>query len=240
MSKKDLILNKADEINANISDLPVVRGLINGGLSMIPFWGPAISSALNTRVWQLFERNSRTFAEELHRVVSRIDEEKIDKDFLESNEFTSLLLTVLMKNAKTHQQEKVRLFVRAFISACLKKESEMTYKEDFFDMIDTLSVEHVAILGYVYARIFKLLPPEFSPQYNKDTNSPTAEQIGRRFGMDREEAVVMCEQLMKHNLIIDPRVGTYGGGGKDYGLSHYGIRFCEFLRVVPDPEADAG
>ncbi len=59
MNMKREVLSKVDQVSDVISSSPIVKGLIDGGLSLVPFFGLAITSALDTRAFQLFEANSR-------------------------------------------------------------------------------------------------------------------------------------------------------------------------------------
>ena len=57
--QKNKALEKIDQITDSMSHSPIVKGLIDGGLSLIPFLGTAITTSLDTRAFQLFEENSR-------------------------------------------------------------------------------------------------------------------------------------------------------------------------------------
>ena len=53
----------------------------------------------------------RTLAQ-WHSELNRIDETKLDRNFVESEEFVAILLDVLVMNSKTHQSEKTGLFAQ--------------------------------------------------------------------------------------------------------------------------------
>ncbi len=83
ISKK--ICSKTAEINESISNNPIIKGLIDGGLSLVPFFGSAIISSLNERSNQLLKKNSEKFCEELKKITETLDENKINpklSDFL--------------------------------------------------------------------------------------------------------------------------------------------------------------
>ncbi len=141
MTTKKNLLAQIDKTNEQISDSPIIKGLVDGGLSLIPFVGTAISSSLDTRAFQLFEENSRKFADEVRRIITDLDENKLDKEFLESPEFTSLLIATLSRNAHTYQKEKIGVFAKIFVSFFTSPESKSSYKQGFIQIIDELVLQ---------------------------------------------------------------------------------------------------
>ena len=85
MTTKNKLLAKIDETNDKVSRSPILKGLLDGGLSIIPGLGSAISSSLDARSFQLFEENSRKFAEEVHRLIESVDENKLKDKLVEVN-----------------------------------------------------------------------------------------------------------------------------------------------------------
>ena len=66
----------------------------------------------------------RTLAQ-WHSELNRIDETKLDRNFVESEEFVAILLDVLVMNSKTHQSEKTGLFARAFANFATNEVQEV-------------------------------------------------------------------------------------------------------------------
>ncbi len=79
MGIKNEVLVKIDKTNELISNSPIIKGLIDGGLSLIPFVGSAISSSLDARAFQLFEENSKKFTEEVRQLLDGVDEDKLNE-----------------------------------------------------------------------------------------------------------------------------------------------------------------
>ena len=153
---KKRILKKFDESYAKLNKSPIIIGLVDGGLSTVPFLGPAISSILDNRSFKIFEKNSRNLAREIKDLLGKLDEDKIDKDFLQSDEFSSIILSILSKNALVYQEEKTKLFAQFLINAITRDKSSVEYKESFLQIIDEISPNHVKILKVVYDQAKKL------------------------------------------------------------------------------------
>ncbi len=227
MNIKGKVLSKVDQVSDVISSSPIVKGLIDGGLSLVPFFGQAITSALDTRAFQLFEANSRQFAEEVHRVVSGLDESKLDKQFIESDEFVSLLAEILAHNARTYEQEKVRLYARVFVNAATYSKSKTPYKEGFVRIIDELSIDHVRALAFVYERSKTLS----ADNEKSGTNRVLVEEIAEALNVPSSRIQAYCEQMIRFGLLRDWAIGKYGYKPGSFAMTDYGCELAEFLKL---------
>lgn len=217
MSIKEATLKKADDVNISLQNSPIVKGLIDGGLSLIPFLGTAVTSALSTRAFQLFQDNSRRFAEALRTEIDRLNQEKLDKEFIESEEFTSLLLDVLSSNARTHEHEKTQLYARIFVNAATIDYSKIPFKEGFVRIVEELSVEHIRILAFIIQAL----------SGRELTGTVSAQDIAEAVNTPRERVEAYCAQMVRFGLL------------RDQGTTHpyhfymptdYGLEFAAFLK----------
>ena len=226
MSAKENLLSKIDNVNAALSSSPIVKGLIDGGLSLIPFLGQAITSALDTRAFQLFEENSRQFAEEVRRLLSRLNETKLDKQFMESNEFVSLLIEILARNARTYEQEKISLYARVFVNAATYDKSEVPYKEGFIRIIDELSVEHIRVLAFIYEQSENFT--EDDKENGKDR--VLAKQVSEALRISLSRTQAYCDQMIRFGLLRDWAIGKFDYKPGFYAITDYGRELAEFLK----------
>ncbi|RMH35912.1 MAG: hypothetical protein D6690_07730 [Nitrospirae bacterium] len=220
---KTRTLATADKAIRALNNTIIGKALLDSGLSLVPVIGPAISSALGSRALQLLEDNTRRFVEALRTEMERIDEAKLDTRFIESDEFVSIVLDIIARNAKTYEQQKVRLFARAFANFTTRDYSDMPYKEGFIDIIDHLSVNHARIVAVIHERSCK------PPGENEHQIVVTAEQISSELKIDRSYVEAWCEQLVRYGLIRDAVLGTYGYRPGRYKLTDYGKAFATFL-----------
>lgn len=225
MESKDSKNTTLDKIK-ELSQHPIVKGLINGGLSFIPFLGEAISTSLDVRASQLAERNSRIFAEEVKRLLEKLDTDKLDKQFLESDEFVLLVTRILIASARTYEQEKITLYARILLNSVTVEKSDTDYKEGFINIVDDLSVEHVKILTVAYHKIRNEM---------EDKNKIiVANEIAELLGLEESRVIAYCEQMARFGLIMDSQLGRvldYQPG--HYTITNYGIQFVEFLIEQP-------
>jgi len=227
MSAKDKLFSTVDKINSLYSQSPIVKGLIDGGLSFIPFLGTAITSALDTRASQLYEKNSKLLVEEIKRLAEKLNADKLDQEFIESDEFVSLLVEILARNARTHEQEKVRLFARVFVNAATYDKSKMLYKEGFVRIIDELSVIHILALAFIYE--ISVAFTEEDRENNRDCAS--AKQVAEHLEISEARAQAYCDQMIRFGLLRDWSIGRWNYQLGVYALTDYGSELAEFLKV---------
>ena len=227
MNIKDKALSILYQVNDIQSRNPILKGLIDGCLSEARFIGPAITSALNTRVFQLHEKNSKLFAHEVRALMNTLDESNLDKDYVESDEFVSLLVTVLSRNAYVYDTEKVKLYAKVFVNATTSANSSVPYKEGFVQIIDDLSVDHIRILAFVHerSRVFT----EDDRERNLDRVS--AEEAADTLGIEVGRVLAYCEQLVRFGLLRDWGVGRIDYQPGRYDITEYGNEFTAFLEA---------
>jgi hypothetical protein len=154
-----------------------------------------------------------------------LDDSKLDKAFLESDEFTSLLLGTLARNAQVHEKEKTRLYARLFVNAAKLGNSSVPYKEGFLQIIDQLSVAHIHILSLIHQK--SLAFTDEDRQNNRD--GITAEEIALETGVSVDRVQAYCEQMIRFGLLRDWGIGRYGYRPGSYEMTTYGHDFARFL-----------
>ncbi len=218
-------INKVDQVNDLISSSPIIKGLIDGGLSMIPLIGTIISSSLDTRSFQLFEKNSRQFAEEVRKQINELDNTKIDRDFLESDEFTYILLETLSRNAHTYEKEKVIFFATVFVNSIILPKSQVPFKEGIIKVLDELSVDHIRILALIHQRTKS--PTNDLP---RNEGQVTASEISLDTGLNLERTMAYCDHMIRYGLLRDWSLGKFGYQRGNYAITGYGLELAEFLQ----------
>lgn len=225
LTNKEQFISKVDSAIEKYSSSPIVKGLTDGGLSLILFLGPAITSVLSTRAAKLAEENSRLFAEEIRQLVTQLDETKLDKDFQESDEFTALVLEILANFSRTHEHEKVKLFAKLFVNSALRENSKTPYKEGFVRIVAGLSTDHIILFSHIYENCKK-----FTEEDQKDRRDRvTAEELKELVRILEHRILAYCEEMIRHGLIYDWAIGKWDYERGSYGLTEYGKEFAKFL-----------
>lgn len=226
MSSKNRFMTKFDETYEQLSTSPLIKGLLDGGMSLVPAIGPAIMSALDTRALKLFEQNTKRFAEGIRNQVNNIDESKLDKQFIESDEFVSLLIDIIARNASTHEKEKTRLFARIFVNSACHSYSKTPYKQGFVQIINDLTAAHIRILSLAYDRA-TVFPEEDG---NKNRDYISLDDIQTATGIAGHRIEAYCHQMIRYGLLYDWSIGRATGPRANlFGITDYGKEFSAFL-----------
>lgn len=220
---------KIDNAIYRFTTNPIVGGLMESCISAVPAVGPAIISATNKKAFELFKRNTKEFADQIKASIADIEESKIDKGFLQSDEFVSILMDILPKVAKAHSKEKVRMFSDMMVATVITENSGVEYKEGFFRIVDELGPVHIQVFRVIHTKCACFTP---------------ADRVNKRDYIDKNEIVKVthiessrihayCAELTRFGVIFDVGLGSYGYSPTNpaYDLTEYGREFARFLML---------
>jgi hypothetical protein len=231
MNVGEQVITSVDRVSEALSKSPILKGLVDGGFSLIPFVGQAVVSALDTRAFQLFEENSKLFSEEVRNIITVLDEEKIDKDFIYSSEFISLLFDTLSKNARCYEHEKTKLYANLFVNSVMYEGSKVPYKEGFLRMVDELSVDHIRILSFAYEKTLTFTKEDIEAE-NVFRGTISVKDVVAALGIRESRASAYMMHLARFGLLHDYGVGALDvKSGEYYRVAAYGFEFAAFLIV---------
>ncbi len=213
---------KIDEVEARLAKSPIGKALLDGGLSLIPALGPAVSSAVATRASNLAARNTAALVVELRAGVERLAAEKIDAAFLESDEFTSLLIRTLQLNAFTYRAEKAHLFAQVFLGFLLPPGRDLSFKDAFLRLVDELEPEHIAVLRIIHRESAPDRP-------GRAAGRASVELIAPELGLPEGRVLAYGVQMMRCGLVQDDSIGRLGYTPGRWVITSYGSEFCRHL-----------
>lgn len=135
------IEKKADYLLERAEDEEVIHGL----LSLLPAGG-----FLDNALFRRIKQNARKRLEEFHlmfaKQLSELDENKIDKEFLDSEEFDTLVMKVVARTVWEHSEEK-RAFLRAVLLNSITVDlSKNPLKETILELLNEISPAHIKVL----------------------------------------------------------------------------------------------
>ena len=201
---------------------------MDGGLSLVPFFGTAAVSVLSARAAKIAEGNSKRFAEEVKERVNRLDLSKLDKSFVESDEFASLLFEILTRNARAYEEEKIKLFANIFVHSAFLENSRTPYKEGFIRIVSDLSLDHIALFRCIYDK-----GKDFTEE-DKANNCDHVKsgELLKLLEISVSRLLAYAQELMRFGVTYDWTTGRLGAEDS-YGLTEYGREFALFL-IDPD------
>jgi hypothetical protein len=222
---RDQLVAQLDELNAAVES-PIANAALQAALSVMGPVGAGVGGWLSGRATQLMQKNSLRALRTILDYARQLDEAKIDRQFLDSDEFTSLLIDVLTMNAKTYEEEKVDLFSRVFINSMLGEQVNVPYKEGFLKIIGDLSTDHIRVFRFICERTKNPDPNEAELTVGRVLSS----EIASATGLPEHRAMAYGYELVRYGLLIDWGIGRYGYKPGAFALTEYGEEFAAFLR----------
>jgi hypothetical protein len=130
------------------SESPVFRALVTA----IPYLGGSIDALFGQWGAEIAQRRFRVLLEELAKETARLDASKVDKAFLDSEEFVDLFTRAAREAARSRHREKVRLFARILAGRACVDWSGSTDAEEILDVLAGLSLRQISIMVRMWNR----------------------------------------------------------------------------------------
>ena len=221
-NKSEQAIERVNEVETRFARSPVWKALVDGGLSLIPGLGQAISSAVSTRAANLAERRTAALIEQLRVSIGTLEAKTLDAAFLDSDEFTSILIRTLELNARTAREEKVSLFAAVFLGFTRPPGSLLPFKEGFLRLVDELEPEHVDVFGIIHRES----GPDRTPGR---AGRARVELIAPELGIAQGRVLAYGVQMMRFGLVQDDSIGRAGYTPGRWVITAYGCEFVEHL-----------
>lgn len=214
------VIEKAVEWYSNNSEL---RAMICG----VFFIGSPMDIYFATEGQKITQRRFMKALESLKEEMVKLEEEQVDKSFLESEEFYDLMLRMLERSVKTGINEKVKIFSK-IIKGAIKTDSvnNRHNAQDFLDIISDLSLLDMRVANEIYNQQ-KDIPETFQGEDNelRYTKSHGWESIPDNLGITKTDFELAISMIARTGLIKEV-TGTY------YGYTGGGLRHNSRIQKV--------
>lgn len=124
-------------------------------ISIIPYIGSAINEAVFDRRSRIKQERINSFVTELGKSVSKIDESKIDKSYIQSDEFGDVLESTFKKVSEFGTKTRIIRFKNILLNQVILK-YEAPRIETFLSIITTLSEKQLLLLEHYQLNEIKL------------------------------------------------------------------------------------
>lgn len=211
---------KISDIISKYSENPALRIITN----TLPVIGPPIDLALSTYAEEIYKSRLEKIIEILHKEINQLKEEKINKEFIESEAFFDIFLLYLEKGIKTRQGKKVQYYARILMGA-IERPKTIEQSEQEIEKISELSLTDLLVVKYMYDENCK--DPELfeNPDEtisgsklmkNIPNNIPKVddfEKVGIK-GMEKTGIQISVNNLSSVGFVKEysGSAGNYGGG----------------------------
>ena len=123
--------NKIEPLLKKYSDNTFLRATING----IPYIGGALDAIMTTGLQQKREERYQYFLDELKNQIEKLSEDKLDYNYLNSEEFYDLFVMTSSYVVNTRIQDKVKAYTKILSSSLTHGFINKTNPEDILNII---------------------------------------------------------------------------------------------------------
>lgn len=225
-------MNRISEImkneiqKSNICDDPNVKGGIAVLIASIPSVGGIINTFMSTRSQEIFNKRIILLCEEIQAQLEYIDINKIDKNFLESEEFFDVCYKIFSSSKKTRQKEKIKMYAKIFKETLIRGFNQnLDYVDQILSVIEVLSLNDLIVLKYLYD--------------NKDKINDSVYAINEKFwsyltieGMDGGDVAYSINRLFNYGFLSERYGAVLSYSGGYYRLTIFADKFVEYLNIL--------
>ena len=190
---------------------------------------PSVGGTLDTLFawrWNHIQRQRyEAFLESLRRHMERIDANRLDRDFLESDEFASLFIDVSSRVTREYETEKIHLFRNALVNSAMSEFVGNPLRDFMVGLLSELTLAEVHILQIAGEKVQE-------PRVSDGSGFVEAVDIVEELPtLQLEQARALCRHLFSLGFFYDWSIGRWDGGGDQqrYGITEVTPQFLSFI-----------
>lgn len=140
-----------DKLLTNASREYSKRTSIRALVPLIPYVGSSIDVLLGSKAQKFAEERKERLYTELKAEIEKLDEPKIDKEYLQSEEWFDILLQAIDKTVRTRSKEKIKLFAKVLKGALLFSGLDKGSRaEEYLNVLSELTINEVRLAKVVF------------------------------------------------------------------------------------------
>lgn len=156
---------------------------------------------------------------ELEQKIESMDKNKLDYNFINSDEFIEIIFKVYNYTKREYRHDKIKYFANILINYSTIEFSNDFYKEGIIEKISKYSIEHILVLEKIYQGYYQKL--------KKEAKEKTFNYRDIHIESISDEIRDICIYTLNSDGFIKEITGAYGGGS--YSITTFGIRCIELI-----------
>lgn len=223
MSKSNLPKRIAESID-KASDSALERYSGSQGsraiVTSIPYIGSGIDVVLSTRGQSVVNRRFTELFKDIRRRMENLEEEAIDKSYVESEEFIDLLIRAIDTVSKTRSREKIDLCSAILTESTVKSKRAGYSPEEYLHLISDLTPLDLHVLRQLYT----FSDSRKTQQDQDDTAKQWEEWIGQvcaDLDIDRADLQLALGRLRSSGLIMESAMSLPIAGPRPDDIPEY-------------------
>lgn len=123
-----------------------LRTLLIALTGTVPGIGGALSVLIDKYIPERRQQRLYHFLDDLFNALKSLNDEKVDKEYLESEEFGYLLEQAIIYVSKSYQKEKIKAFRNILLNSLSDSETNQDVKEIYLHLVDELTDYDIIVL----------------------------------------------------------------------------------------------
>jgi hypothetical protein len=124
--------------------------VVRAAVTTIPFVGGPLDLILSTKGQKIVQERVMLLLDALKHEAANLQEEKVDKQYLESEEWFDLILKALEASARTRHIEKLQLYAKVLVGAVVKGNRSKHSPEDYLTILTELTMRELEVAKALY------------------------------------------------------------------------------------------
>jgi len=167
--------------------------ILRAAAQLIPYAGPSIDAILGTFGGNLGQRRLQALFEELRVMMSQLEEEKVDKAFIEGEEWIDLLIQAIAASIRTRSRDKIRWYAAILAGAARVDRPPDLDLEGALAVLASLSPAEVQFARYLF------------------DHSNAGQQLVKKTAISREADQEFRLRRLEATGLISEVIATYAG-----------------------------
>lgn len=127
------------------SDNVVLRGLVN----LIPTIGGVLDIIFCERWNKITAKRFEDFIDFVKKEFEMLNVEKVNKEFINSDDFADLTVKCISSSVKSRHQDKIRLYANILKDASLSEKFDLDEFEEILPVFELVSIRELGVLNHL-------------------------------------------------------------------------------------------
>ena len=217
-------LAKAVQVYSNNT---VLRVIVNA----IPYIGGSLDVLLWGRGHRIAQERLKSLLEQLQTDMGTLNENMIDRTFIESEEWFDLVVKTLESAARTRDSEKIRLYSRILRNSVIRRKRETYSPEEYLTILAELTPREVELAKAIYAQ------QSDNPKENENELQWATRKgwgnLAAESGLDEKDVIFLLKRLERTGLIREVTGFYLGYEGGKYVITEAFRKLMDYLEKEP-------
>lgn len=221
-------LDKIEKPVVNFSEKYCKNIDLRTSIKSLPLIGGHLDNLFAYKGSKIIQDRVDLFFKETEHTLRQLSEEKIDKDFINSEEGFYIFQKIYEQIIRVKEKEKIQFLKNVYINSISIDNSKKYYKERFINLVADLSIIHIEILKY-YCTRERVFEDEHRNPREKFTSLKAVEQSLNQLKLTESQIEIFCLDLLRYNLLSDAATRVYDAEKGRFRATTHAFEFLSFI-----------